>query len=54
MTSGQGAYTVMSQIAADELGLPLEDVTFKYRRQWLSTPPRFRVDPSPPEWSARR
>ena len=28
--SGQGAYTVFSQIAADQLGLPLEDVTFRY------------------------
>ncbi len=28
--NGQGTYTVMSQIAADQLGLPLEDVTFEY------------------------
>lgn len=28
--NGQGTYTVMTQIAADQLGLPLEDVTFEY------------------------
>ncbi|CAH0998873.1 Aldehyde oxidoreductase molybdenum-binding subunit PaoC [Neolewinella maritima] len=28
--NGQGTYTVMSQIAAHELGLPLEAVTFEY------------------------
>ncbi len=28
--NGQGTYTVMTQIAADELGLPLEAVTFEY------------------------
>lgn len=28
--SGQGAYTVMTQIAADQFGLPIENVTFKY------------------------
>lgn len=28
--NGQGTYTVMSQIAADQLGLPLEAVTFEY------------------------
>ena len=27
---GTGTYTVMSQIAADELGMPIEDVTFSY------------------------
>ncbi|PHI20900.1 aldehyde oxidase [Lewinellaceae bacterium SD302] len=28
--NGQGTYTVMTQIAADQLGLPLESVSFKY------------------------
>ena len=28
--NGQGTYTVMTQIAADQLGLPLEQVTFAY------------------------
>ncbi|MBB4079628.1 xanthine dehydrogenase YagR molybdenum-binding subunit [Lewinella aquimaris] len=28
--NGQGTYTVMTQIAADELGLPLEAVSFQY------------------------
>lgn len=28
--NGQGTYTVMTQIAADQLGLPLESVTFEY------------------------
>jgi len=28
--NGQGTYTVMSQIAADQLGLPLESVVFEY------------------------
>ena len=36
---GQGAYTVMSQIAADELGLPLEDVTFEYADTKLDAAP---------------
>ncbi|PPK86573.1 xanthine dehydrogenase molybdenum binding subunit apoprotein [Neolewinella xylanilytica] len=36
---GQGAYTVMSQIAADELGLPFEDVTFEYADSKLDASP---------------
>ena len=37
--SGQGAYTVMSQIAADQLGFPLEDVTFEYADSRLDFAP---------------
>ena len=36
---GQGAYTVMSQIAADELGLPFEDVSFEYADSKLDAAP---------------
>lgn len=37
--SGQGAYTVMAQIAADELGFPLEDVTFNFADSQLDASP---------------
>jgi xanthine dehydrogenase YagR molybdenum-binding subunit len=36
---GTGTYTVMSQIAADELGLPIEDVTFSYGNSKLPFAP---------------
>lgn len=36
---GTGTLTVMTQIAADELGLPLEDVTFSYGDSKLSFAP---------------
>ena len=37
--NGQGTYTVMSQIAADELGLPLESVIFEYGDSQLPVSP---------------
>ena len=37
--SGQGAYTVMSQIAADQLGFALEDVTFERADSKLDAAP---------------
>ena len=36
---GQGAYTVMTQIAADQLGLSIEDVTFEFADSALDASP---------------
>jgi xanthine dehydrogenase YagR molybdenum-binding subunit len=36
---GTGTYTIMTQIAAEQLGLPIEDVTFKLGDSSLSTSP---------------
>lgn len=39
---GTGTYTIMTQIAADTLGLPMEDVTFKLGDSSLPMSPAWR------------
>ena len=39
MTAGRGAYTVMTQIAAEEFGVSLEDVTFEFADSKLDASP---------------
>ncbi len=52
---GTGTYTVMTQIAAEALGLPVEAVTFALGDSALPSPPRrSRAGRGPCRRSARR